>query len=92
MRPLDGKRFRDIRDPMRKIGAVLEARPPARRTARNRLRMLAAANRMPTSRVDEVFDIVGSPRWRKSRGASRWAWRSASASRRPARRSEDADS
>jgi len=56
----DGKRFRDIRDPMREIGAVLEAKSfHPTRTARNHLRMLAAANRIPTSRVDEVFDIVG---------------------------------
>jgi ABC-2 type transport system ATP-binding protein len=56
----DGKRFRDIRDPMREIGAVLEAKAfHPTRTARNHLRMLAAANRIPISRVDEVFDIVG---------------------------------
>ncbi|MGH8824620.1 MAG: ATP-binding cassette domain-containing protein [Jiangellaceae bacterium] len=56
----DGKRFRDIRDPMREIGAVLEAKSfHPTRTARNHLRMLAAANRIPTSRVDEVFEIVG---------------------------------
>ena len=56
----DGKRFRDIHDPMREIGAVLEARSfHPTRTARNHLRMLAAANRIPASRVDEVFEIVG---------------------------------
>jgi ABC-2 type transport system ATP-binding protein len=56
----DGKRFRDIRDPMREIGAVLEAKSfHPTRSARNHLRMLAAANRIPKSRVDEVFDIVG---------------------------------
>lgn len=56
----DGKRFRDIRDPMREIGAVLEAKSfHPTRTARNHLRMLASANRIPTSRVDEVFDLVG---------------------------------
>ena len=56
----DGKRFRDIRDPMREIGAVLEAKAfHPTRTARNHLRMLAAANRIPTPRVDEVLDLVG---------------------------------
>src|SRR5918994_888617 len=56
----DGQRFRDIRDPMREIGAVLEAKSfHPTRTARNHLRMLAAANRIPRSRVDEVLDIVG---------------------------------
>src|ERR671919_1803877 len=56
----DGKRFRDIRDPMREIGAVLEAKAfHPTRTARDHLRMLAAANRIPKSRVDEVLEIVG---------------------------------
>jgi len=56
----DGRRFRDIHDPMNEIGAVLEARAfHPTRTARNHLRMLAAANRIPNSRVDEVLDLVG---------------------------------
>lgn len=56
----DGRRFRDIRDPMNEIGAVLEAKAfHPTRTARNHLRMLAAANRIPDSRVDEVLGIVG---------------------------------
>ena len=64
----DGKRFRDIRDPMREIGAVLEAKSfHPTRTARNHLRMLAAANRIPRSRVDEVLDIVGLTEVRKKK-------------------------
>src|SRR5919106_5467142 len=56
----DGLRFRDIKDPMNDIGAVLEAKAfHPTRTARNHLRMLAAANRIPDSRVDEVLEIVG---------------------------------
>ena len=56
----DGRRFRDIKDPMNEIGAVLEAQAfHPTRTARNHLRMLAAANRIPNSRVDEVLDLVG---------------------------------
>ena len=56
----DGRRFRDITDPMNEIGAVLEAQAfHPTRTARNHLRMLAAANRIPDSRVDEVLEIVG---------------------------------
>jgi ABC-2 type transport system ATP-binding protein len=56
----DGRRFRDIKDPMNEIGAVLEAKAfHPTRTARNHLRMLAAANRIPDSRVDEVLEIVG---------------------------------
>ena len=56
----DGRRFRDIRHPMREIGTVLEAKAfhPAR-SARNHLRMLAAANAIPVRRVDEVLALVG---------------------------------
>lgn len=56
----DGKRFGELKHPMRHVGALLEAKPfhPTRR-ARNHLRMLAAANRLPDSRVDEVIDLVG---------------------------------
>ena len=56
----DGKTFGELKHPMRHVGALLEAKPfhPTRR-ARNHLRMLAAANRLPDSRVDEVIDLVG---------------------------------
>ena len=56
----DGKAFSEIKHPMRHVGALLEAKPfhPTRH-ARNHLRMLAAANQIPTSRVDEVLDMVG---------------------------------
>jgi ABC-2 type transport system ATP-binding protein len=45
---------------MRHIGALLEAKPyhPTRK-ARNHLRMLAAANAIPVTRVDEVLEMVG---------------------------------
>src|SRR5690606_41014320 len=55
----DNRRFRDIRNPMNEIGAVLEAQAfHPTRTARNHLRMLAAANKIPDSRVDEVLELV----------------------------------
>lgn len=56
----DGRRFREIRRPMREIGTVLEGGPvhPTRR-ARNHLRMLAAANDLPRRRVEEVLAMVG---------------------------------
>src|SRR5690606_39737934 len=42
------------------VGALLEAKPfHPTRSARNHLRMLAAANRIPDSRVDEVMEFVG---------------------------------
>ncbi|HEY8457871.1 MAG TPA: ATP-binding cassette domain-containing protein [Actinopolymorphaceae bacterium] len=56
----DGRRFSDIRHPMREVGTVLEAKAfHPKRSARNHLRMLAAANRISTRRVDEVLAMVG---------------------------------
>ncbi len=56
----DGRRYRDLHHPLREIGVVLEARAfHPTRSARNHLRMLAAANRLPASRADEVLEQVG---------------------------------
>jgi ABC-2 type transport system ATP-binding protein len=56
----DGQRYRDIPNPMRRVGVLLEAKAfHPTRTARNHLRMLAAANQIPESRVDEVLGLVG---------------------------------
>jgi ABC-2 type transport system ATP-binding protein len=56
----DGRPFRSYADPMRAVGALLEAKPfHPTRSARNHLRMLAAPNRIPNSRVDEVLGLVG---------------------------------
>lgn len=56
----DGKRYGELRQPMRHVGAVLEAKAfhPSR-TARNHLLMLAAASGLPRRRVDEVLEYVG---------------------------------
>ncbi len=56
----DGYRFQDLKDPIRQVGAVLEARDfhPGR-TARNHLRMLAAGGGLDGSRVAEVLQLVG---------------------------------
>ena len=56
----DGRTFRQLKEPMRQVGALLEAKPfhPTRK-ARNHLRMLAVANSIPDSRVDEVMTLVG---------------------------------
>ncbi|RRR99270.1 ATP-binding cassette domain-containing protein [Glycomyces terrestris] len=56
----DGKRFGTIRRPINEVGALLEAKPfHPTRSARNHLRMLAAGNRIPDRRVDEVMEFVG---------------------------------
>jgi ABC-2 type transport system ATP-binding protein len=56
----DGKHYRELRHPMRHVGAVLEAKAfHPTRTARNHLTMLAAATGLPRRRVDEVIEYVG---------------------------------
>jgi ABC-2 type transport system ATP-binding protein len=56
----DGERFRDLRDPARRVGALLDARAfHPRRTARNHLRMIAAGAGLDPGRADAVLDLVG---------------------------------
>jgi len=57
---IGGRRFRDLRWPLREAGALLEARAfhPGR-SARDHLAALAASNDIGRSRVDEVLDLVG---------------------------------
>jgi len=57
---VNGQHYHDLSWPLREVGALLEARAihPGR-SARGHLRMLADANRIPLSRVDEVLDLVG---------------------------------
>jgi ABC-2 type transport system ATP-binding protein len=56
----DGQPFTSLAHPMRHVGALLEAKPfhPTRK-ARNHLRMLAFANAIPASRVDDVLEQLG---------------------------------
>jgi ABC-2 type transport system ATP-binding protein len=57
---VNGKRYAELRDPIREVGALLDAKAihPGR-TARSHLRALAASNQIKTSRVDEVLEFVG---------------------------------
>jgi ABC-2 type transport system ATP-binding protein len=57
---IGGRRYRDLRWPLREVGALLEARAfhPGR-SARAHLRALAASNAIPASRVEEVLGQVG---------------------------------
>ncbi|WP_042428270.1 ABC transporter ATP-binding protein [Streptacidiphilus anmyonensis] len=57
---IDGKHYGQLREPLKYIGALLEAKAvhPGR-TAYNHLLWLAASNRIPTRRVDEVLALVG---------------------------------
>jgi ABC-2 type transport system ATP-binding protein len=56
----DSKHLYDYAQPSKVVGILLEAKAfHPTRTARNHLRILAAAGNIPDARVDEVLDIVG---------------------------------
>ncbi|WP_298336262.1 ATP-binding cassette domain-containing protein [Ferrimicrobium sp.] len=57
---INGQHFSELKNPLRTIGALLEAKAyhPGR-TARNHLLALAATNHISKQRVDEVLDLVG---------------------------------
>lgn len=56
----DGKCYAELKRPMREVGTLLEAKSfHPTRTARNHLRVLAAANGISRKRVDAVLDFVG---------------------------------
>jgi ABC-2 type transport system ATP-binding protein len=56
---IDGKRYRDLDDPAKRVGSVLEATNfhPGRK-GRNHLRVLARPQGIPDSRVDELLELV----------------------------------
>ncbi|AKS30749.1 ABC transporter ATP-binding protein [Mycolicibacterium goodii] len=57
---IDGRRYRELKHPLHTVGALLDARQAhPNRSARSHLRWIAAANRIPASRVDEVLEMVG---------------------------------
>jgi ABC-2 type transport system ATP-binding protein len=68
-----GRPYADLPVPLRTVGALLDsgAAHPGR-TARDHLRWLAASNRIPARRVDEVLDLValGAAADRRVRGFS----------------------
>ena len=56
----DGGTYRELRHPLRTVGALLDAKwTHPRRSARNHLLWLARTNDLPARRVDEVLDLVG---------------------------------
>ncbi|NMM92619.1 export ABC transporter ATP-binding protein, partial [Rhodococcus sp. SRB_17] len=57
---IDGKKYRDLKDPLRTVGALLDAKwVHPNRSARAHLQWMAASNGIPMSRVDEVLALVG---------------------------------
>src|SRR6266545_1203631 len=57
---IGGRRYADLPDPLGTVGAALEASSfhPGR-TARNHLRVLCAAAKIPDARADEVLELTG---------------------------------
>jgi ABC-2 type transport system ATP-binding protein len=57
---IDGKRYRALDRPLRRVGAVLEASNyHPKRTGRNHLRVLAAAAGIEPARADQLMEFVG---------------------------------
>ncbi|TWP52918.1 ABC transporter ATP-binding protein [Lentzea tibetensis] len=57
---IDGQHYAGLKHPLRKVGALLDAKwVHPNRSARAHLRWLAKSNRLPVSRVDEVLEMVG---------------------------------
>jgi ABC-2 type transport system ATP-binding protein len=57
---ISGKRYAELTDPLREVGAVLEASSAHRgRTGRNHLRVICAAAGFPARRADQVLELVG---------------------------------
>lgn len=57
---IDGRPYRELADPLRTVGALLDAKQVhPNRSARSHLRWIAASNRIPVRRVDEVLEMVG---------------------------------
>lgn len=57
---VNGRPYRDLKDPLRTVGALLDAKwVHPNRSARAHLRWLAKSNRLPSSRVDAVLEQVG---------------------------------
>ena len=54
-----GRRYADLEQPLRTVGAVLDQGFHPNRSARNHLRIAAAQARVPELRVDEVLEVVG---------------------------------
>jgi ABC-2 type transport system ATP-binding protein len=57
---VDGQRYSGLANPMREVGALLDATAVhGGRSAYNHLLCLAQTNNLPRKRVDEVLDLVG---------------------------------
>jgi ABC-2 type transport system ATP-binding protein len=57
---INGRPYRDLHDPLRTVGALLEAKSiHSGRSARSHLLFLAQSQGLPSARVDQVLGLVG---------------------------------
>ncbi len=57
---IEGRAYRDLADPLRTVGALLEAKSVhSGRSARNHLLFLAQTQGLPASRANEMLELVG---------------------------------
>ncbi|MEU9342569.1 ATP-binding cassette domain-containing protein [Streptomyces sp. NPDC048278] len=57
---VDGRRYPELREPLRRVGALLDAGAAhGSRTGRDHLRALAVSNRIPAGRVDQLLAETG---------------------------------
>ncbi|HEX6335456.1 MAG TPA: ATP-binding cassette domain-containing protein [Jiangellaceae bacterium] len=56
---IGGTRYRELPDPARTVGVILEHAYHPARSGRNHLRILADSTGIPTARIDEVLELVG---------------------------------
>ncbi|MEV5490350.1 ATP-binding cassette domain-containing protein [Streptomyces bobili] len=57
---IDGRPYATLPEPLRHVGALLDAQAPhGARTGRDHLRALAASNRIPVRRVEKVLEETG---------------------------------
>ena len=57
---IEGRAYQNLPDPLRTVGALLEAKSVhSGRSARNHLLFLAETQGLPASRVDEMLGLVG---------------------------------
>ncbi|MGN6792764.1 MAG: ABC transporter ATP-binding protein [Streptosporangiaceae bacterium] len=57
---IEGRVYRDLPDPLRTVGALLEAKSVhSGRSARNHLLFLAQTQGLPASRADQMLELVG---------------------------------
>ena len=68
---IGGRAYADLDDPLRTVGAALEATNfhPGR-SGRDHLRVLAAAAGLPESRVDELLELTGIPAFARRRAGA----------------------